>query len=242
VTLLNTQAGNVRQGLSYSIIKAPGGVYHVYPNGQKIFVAAHTTPAAPAAPAAPSVDPSGDPRDSQYLAESAQDTFSRNQQLSSLAAQDASAATNYAEALRRYKEQLPNQQRAELVNANKAGLAQSTYLSERQANNAIQAQRHESDMASQYEAERAAREAARQALLQGATVEEASRLAEAAGRQFDRDTSAADANALVANPTTAASVKTVAKDPGYKTVVKNGKVYRYYPGRKPVYIRPATRR
>ena len=258
---LNTIASNPRQGLNYTTTPAKGGVYHTYANGQKVFVRTQpkaivgpTTPAppvapkAPAAPAAPTGTggvqaPAEDPRDAQYYADLAQDTQQRQSQLNELQAQDENARTAFSESLRRYREQLPRQQRAALNQANSAGLAESSVLNEQRADNEVQAVRGEADMTSSYNAEAAARQAAREALMQGASIAEASRLAEAAGRRAQLYQERADEGSLALNETDSpAAAPAAAAAKQFKTVVKNGKVYHYYPDGRKVYVRPASKR
>jgi hypothetical protein len=267
---------NSKTGQSYTVHPAQGGSWHTYSDGRRVFVRARATPAAgssqpaqqqPATDSAASVQAAGPDLqpDAQYYADTAADTFRRNQESARLTAEDTSDEINYREALRRFREQRPKQLRGALENANDAGLAQSTYLSERQADINIQNTRQETDMSGAFTGRKAAREAARQALASGASIEEAGRLAEAAGRRVEYFSERADENSLARNgkdpiddPKTTTSAAAAPRPrvtsqkpqassttkPKFKTVTKNGKVYRYYgtgANTRKVYKRKARR-
>lgn len=207
---------------------APGGSIHTYGDGRSQFVgstqpgvlgsglripatpkpAPAATPATPATPSAASAAAAQPYRDSTYFAQSAQDTFDRANQDQSLVDQSAADTTNYREALRRYREQQPKQLRQNLESANAQGLAQSTAHSEADADTVINNQRGEQDMTDTYTGREAARVAARNALASGASIQDATRLAEAADRQTTANTTDADNNSLAINPTVGAPAAT----------------------------------
>lgn len=206
---------NSQTGQAYTVQQAQGGVWHTYPGGRRVFVkaggakppAAPATPSAASAASAAAAQPdagTGDAEatfipDATYESDVTGQTFARNQRIGELAAEDTNDDTNYREALRRFREQLPRQRRAALEQANAQGLAQSSRLREQETDIEVGAARQETDMSGAFEGRKAAREAARQALLAGATVEEAAARAAAIERQTARIAERADEGSLVLN-------------------------------------------
>lgn len=254
-------------GAKYSVQKATGGVWHNYSDGRRVFVkasqaanqpaqAAAASQSAASAAAASAAAAPPDPRDSQYFADSAADLKQRTDRINGLVAEDAGDETNYREALRRFREQQPRQLRANLVNSNRQGLAESTVRSEEDADIITNNQRQETDMVGARAERAAARRAAREALEQGASIEEAARLAEAADRKINYYEDRANENSLVTNPADPAQQQAPPKpanrlaparapQKNFKTVVKGGRVLRYYgtgKNTRKVDVRAATKR
>jgi hypothetical protein len=203
---------------TYQVVNAPGGAWHVYPGGRRVFVKAHT--AAPAAPAPPTQQqavqsyqqaPAEFAPDAQYYADAAQRLFQKNQQLASFDTAHTRDTTQLSEALRQMREQQPLQQGQAQAGANKAGLFYSTALGNQLGSIAKTFAQRQSQAQTSYQQAEDARTAARAALEQGYTLDDAAARAAAADRQIGRDTSAADAGALVAEtptaPTTVAAVR-----------------------------------
>lgn len=233
VTSIKPQPTTGAAPLPYSIQKAPGGSYHSYPDGRRVFVAAKSSfvggkstlgsglagrfPAPPATPGAPATESAasaaaaqasaGDDGivDAQWAADQAAALKARQDKSAQLTADDTGDEVNYREALRRFREQQPRQLRSNLVSANQRGLAESTVRSEADADTVIQNQRQETDMSGARAERAAAREAARRALEQGGTVEDAARLAEAADRKINYYTDRAEEGSLAVNPGSPAS-------------------------------------
>lgn len=149
------------------------------------------------APADPTVDPS-DARDATYFAQVAKQRFEAQQRRAQLDQQSSEALTGYTESSRRMQEQTPLQLRAATASANKAGLLYSGTLGKNLGDINTQAIRSQLDLRSNYDQGERARQAARDALEQGATVDEAAAEAEAVDRGIARDQTAATNRALVA--------------------------------------------
>jgi hypothetical protein len=201
-TGINQNPASHQYGQTYTTLPAPGGTYHLYSNGQRIFVPARAPAAAAAPPATPSAGSAAaaapDPRDSTYYATSAQDLFNRNQKLGQIRSEGTQDAQDHAEALRRLVENQPKAIENARETYNKQGLFYSGKLGEREGDINTDYARQQGDMQKNFDRRDAAREAARTALEQGAPLDEAARLAEAVDRQIGRDTATADAGGLVA--------------------------------------------
>jgi hypothetical protein len=102
--------------------------------------------------------------------------------------EDASDETNYSEMLRRYRENLPRQQRNALISANRMGLVNSTTRAEQEGDIITNQQRGEADMQTARNERKAAREAARRLLEAGGELEDAEALAagaQARGAEYE---------------------------------------------------------
>jgi hypothetical protein len=201
----------VSQYGTYQVINAPGGAWHVYSDGRRVFVKASAAPAPAPGPQQQAVAdyqqaPAAYAPDAQYYAEQAQRLFQKNQQLASFDTAHTRDTTQLNEALRQMREQQPLDQGKAQVGANKAGLFYSTALGNQLGS-----------IAKTY-AQRQARAAARAALEQGYTLDDAAAQAAAADRQIGRDTSAADAGALVAETPTAPTTVAAVRAPAAPTV------------------------
>jgi hypothetical protein len=171
----------------------------------------------PVAGQPPNASPPGMPQqpsatfapDAEYLAAAAQRQFERSQALQGLTSQSSTDKADTAEAIRRLTSAAPEQRQGIKQSANKAGLFYSGQLgkqlgafeadlTQRQGDINLDAQRRED-----------ARAAARTAIEQGMPLEEAAALAESAGRQVQRDATAADNFMLAPPPAAAAPVRTV---------------------------------
>lgn len=155
----------------------------------------------PPAPPIPTVaQPQGGPEqfmDAEYLAWKAQAEFDRNQQRAAWDAEDKGDESSRAEAIRRMMQRRPEDLQRADVTHNKAGLFYSGILGKERGSIEADYVRQQADTNADYDSRRLARDAARQALEQGATLEEAAQLAAAADRKVQRDLEAADARALV---------------------------------------------
>jgi hypothetical protein len=197
-TGVNQNPNSKQYGQTFVVQPTTGGVFHVYGNGQRIFVATSAvTPASGSAASQAAASQPTDPRDAQYYADSAQNVFDRNQKLSQLSSESTTDTTDHQEALRRLLERQGKDVLSTQESFNKQGLFYSGKLGEAQGNVNQSYARQQGDSELDYQRREAARQAARTALEQGASVDDASRLAEAIGRQVTRDTAAADAGALV---------------------------------------------
>jgi hypothetical protein len=204
---------------TYQVVPAPGGAWHVYSNGRRVFVKASAAPAA-AQPAVPTQQqavqtyqqaPGELAPDAQYYAEQAQRLFQKNQQLATFDTAHTRDTTQLSEALRQMREQQPLDQGKAQVGASKAGLFYGTALGNQLGQIAKTYAQRQSQAQTSYQQAEDARTAARAALEQGYTLDDAAARAAAADRQIGRDQSAADAGALVAEtpaaPTTVAAVR-----------------------------------
>lgn len=176
-----------------------GGAIVPYKNDQGVL---QSRPGAGAKPGAPSKKPADAKTalDAQGLQEQAQLHFQTGQQLADLAQQGAYDQTDVAEALRRMQTQQTDTEQQTRESANRAGLFYSGQLGKQMGDVQTQFGRQRFDQQTAYDRRQAARVASRQAILQGATLEEAAIAAEAADRQIQRDTEAADAGSLVREP------------------------------------------
>lgn len=138
--------------------------------------------------------------DAQYLAEAAQRAFLRTQEMTRLNQETADDKTNTQTAINRLIEQMSGDLTKINEGANKEGLFYSGQLSKRRGEYEQGVQRQRSDLETGLQQRENARVNARTAIEQGAPLDEAIALAAAGERQVSRDTAAADAGALVANP------------------------------------------
>lgn len=138
--------------------------------------------------------------DAQYLAAAAQAQFNRQTQLDQLQAQDEAERTQTTEAIRRLMDDAGNQRQQTTQTAAKQGLFYSGQLGKRLGDLESQVSRQRADIQSSADTNARARAAARQAILSGAPLDQAALLAEAIGRQTDRDTTAAQNRQLVPTP------------------------------------------
>lgn len=202
------QTGTNRNGHLYVVVPTTGGVFHQYENGRRVFVASRA-PQAPTGPqpATPSAGSAAavDPRDATYYAQSAQADFARNQKINQLTSEGSQDTQDHEEALRRLLENQPRAIQNAREQYNKMGLFYSGKLGEREGDLNTQYAQQRGDMDQSFERRQAARAAARAALEQGAPLDEAARLAEAADRQIDRDTATAAAGGLAAPESTPAA-------------------------------------
>jgi hypothetical protein len=157
--------------------------------------------------------------DAQYYAEQAQRLFQRNQQLASFDTAHTRDTTQLNEALRQMREQQPLDQGKAKVGASKAGLFYSTALGNQLGSIAKTYAQRQSQAQTQYAQAEQARAAARAALQQGYTLDDAAARAAAIDRQIGRDTSAADAGALVAETSNAPTTVGQVKDPALAQMV-----------------------
>lgn len=159
-----------------------------------------TPPRAQTDPPAGVVDQTMQPgnfQDAQYFTDVGKNTLSRNTQLAQMDQTASEDQTAYAEALRRFREQQPRQEETTVNQANKAGLLYSGTLGRELGDIRTNAIRQEADMRGAYDSRQRARQAARQALMDGGTLDDAAAAAAAVDRQIQRDTSAADSRSLV---------------------------------------------
>lgn len=220
VPIRNQQQGNPRFGGQYRVQKAPGGSWHVYANGKRVFVRAGAprAPSAPSAAAAPTIPtltappPSvaGTPLaplgpDASYLTGIARLRHQINQRNSELSRESTEDKTNYEENLRRLNEHEPVAGQRADESFNQQGLFYSGKLGEERGNIAKQYARQRADALQGFQGRENARAEARRALEAGYSIEEAAEMAAAADRQLDRDQGAADAGYLVANEPEAAA-------------------------------------
>jgi hypothetical protein len=167
-------------------------------------------PAAPGAP--PNASPPGQPQesgatfapDAEYLATAAQRQFERTQALQGLTTQGSTDKSDTQEAIRRLTAAAPEQRQGIKQSANKAGLFYSGQLGKQQDAFEADLTQRQGDINTDYQRREDARAAARTAIEQGAPLEEAASMAEAAGRQVNRDSIAAD-NYMLAPPPAAAA-------------------------------------
>lgn len=141
--------------------------------------------AAPASVADPVISSTESPE--QRAAREARER-ARGIRMQSLTDEDTTDATNFGEMLRRYKENLPRQQRNALISANRMGLVNSTTRSEQEGDIITTHQRGEADMTSARNERKAAREAARRLLEAGGELEDAEALAagaQARGAEYE---------------------------------------------------------
>lgn len=198
-------------GYTYQVVPAPGGVWHVWPNGQRTFVPAK--PPAPKPPAAPSpAAPVSQPQavqtyeqspgelspDAEYYTGAAQREFQRQQNLAANQAQGSTNVQTRDRALQQMGVQQPLDERQTQVNANRSGLYYSTTLGNQLGALAATYAQRRTQAQQSYDAAEQARVAARTAIEQGYSLDDAAARAAAADRQIQRDQSAADAGALVA--------------------------------------------
>jgi hypothetical protein len=177
-------------------------------------MAGNDTPAAspPGQPQAPNPANQFAP-DAQYLAEAAQRQFDRIQAMNALTSQAGSDQNDTTEAIRRLLSGAPEQRQTIKQNANKQGLFYSGQLGKQLNSYEADLTQRQGDIQLDFDARERARAAARAALEQGAPLEEAAGLAEAAARQVQRDTDAAAANALAPPPAAAPARKVTAGRP-----------------------------
>lgn len=177
---------------------------------------ANQAPPVPAAPGGPpQASPPGMPQapqaqftpDAEYLAAAAQRSFDRQQALQALTSQGETDKTDTKEAIRRLLADAPEQRNQIKVGANKAGLFYSGQLGKQLNEYEADLTQRQGDINLDFQRRESARAAARRAIEQGMPLEEAAALAEAATRQVERDTAAADARSLVPPP--AAPARTV---------------------------------
>ncbi len=216
--------------------------------------------AAPPAPSAPPVDP-GPAAAPIAVTESPEERaareareYARRSRAQALTNEDAGDETNFREMLRRYRENLPRQRRNALTSANRAGLVNSTTRSEQEGDIETNFVRGEADMTTARNERKAARTAARRLLEAGGNIEEAEAVLGSAQNRGTEYEEMAD-EGMLAPPTTDPVVTPVRQENrapgrgGFRTIVKPSasrggqrSVYHVYPGRQPVYVRPATRR
>lgn len=223
-------SGNAYSGQTYAIKPAPGGVYHIYNDGRKVFMPSGKTAAPrPAAPRPPAPRPvpagSGAPAsagttnnphagelapDSQFFDAEANQAFDVEQTRARNLAAEEAARARYGEAIRRLQEQRPVDQRNLAQNANAQGLFYSGHHAEGLNNLAIEYARRQADLRGQLDDELSDRQLQGAAVGQGANITSARNLEDAAGRQITRDSDAAAAGALVLNPAVTVPPKPVA--------------------------------
>jgi hypothetical protein len=165
--------------------------------GQQGVMAGQQTP--PGQPQAPNPANQFAP-DAQYLAEAAQRQFDRIQAMNALTSQAGSDQNDTSEAIRRLLAGAPEQRQTIKQNANRQGLFYSGQLGKQLNSYEADLTQRQGDIQLDFDARERARAAARAALEQGAPLEEAAGLAEAAARQVQRDTDAAAVNALAPPP------------------------------------------
>jgi hypothetical protein len=166
----------------------------------------------PAAGQAPSQTPPGQPQagpagftpDAEYLAAAAQRAFERKAALDALGSQGTTDKGDTQEAIRRLLAGAPEQRQGIKQGANREGLLYSGQLGKRQDAFEADLTQKQGDINLDFQRRENARIAARQAIESGMPLEEAAAMAEAATRQVDRDTTAANAGALAPTPAPAA--------------------------------------
>jgi hypothetical protein len=235
VTGVNQNAGSKQYGQTYVVQPATGGVYHVYGNGQKIFVPTSTAPASGSAASTATAAPP-DPRDAQYYADTAQDTFDRNAKINDITTTGQRDKTDTAEAIRRLLATQPQALQNARESANKQGLFNSGQLGKREGDINTQYAQQQGDVQRDADRRESDRQTAVAAIQGGASLAEVQRLLEATDRQTGRDTTAADAGALTTDtPAPAATGQRTNPKTGlsYTTVTIAGKKYHLYlDGRK----------
>jgi hypothetical protein len=172
----------------------------------------------PMAGAPPGQSPPGQPQenhatfapDAEYLAAAAQRQFERTQALQGLTTQSSTDKADTAEAIRRLTSAAPEQRQGIKQSANRAGLFYSGQLGKQLGNFEADLTQRQGDVTTDWQRREDAREAARAAIEQGRPLEEAAALAEAAGRQVNRDAVAADNYMLAPPPAAAVAPKVLA--------------------------------
>jgi hypothetical protein len=147
--------------------------------------------------------------DAEYLAAAAQRAFERKAALDALGSQASTDKGDTSEAIRRLLAGAPEQRQGIKQGANRAGLFHSGQLGKRSDAFEADLTQRQGDINLDFQRRENARIAARQAIESGAPLEEAAALAEAATRQIERDTSAANAGALAPTPGPAAPAPTL---------------------------------
>ena len=118
-----------------------------------------------------------------------------------LVSEDTADESSFSEMLRRYRENLPRQQRNALISANRMGLVNSTTRSEQEGDILTSHTRGETDMQTARNERKAAREAARRLLEAGGELTDAEALASAAQARGPEYEEMADEGMLAAvNP------------------------------------------
>lgn len=199
---------------------------------------------APAAGAPAQVQP-----DAQYLAEAAQRAFQRTTAINEYTEEGKTDRSNTEEAIRRLIADAANPRQTIRENANKQGLFYSGQLTKQLGQFEGQLNRLVGDQRNELRTREDARTRAITALQQGAPLEDAVALAASAQRQVDRDTSAADLNALVPNavaPPATAPIKGVTtfvnrtnnsrSGQRYRVQAGNGGVWHIYANGKRVWV------
>jgi hypothetical protein len=153
----------------------------------------------PGQPQAPGANSQFAP-DAQYLAEAAQRQFDRIQAMNALTSQAGSDKNDTSEAIRRLLSGAPEQRQGIKQNANRQGLFYSGQLGKQLTSYETDLTQRQGDIQHDFDARERARAVARDALEQGAPLQEAAALAEAASRQVQRDSDAASVNALAPPP------------------------------------------
>lgn len=244
----NKQQGNPRLGQAYRVQPAPGGSYHVYADGRKVFVPHTGAPQqTPSAAAAQPQQQQAFAPDSQYFSTAAQGTFDVGQGLAANDQQGVSNEATYREALRRLQEQRPGVERNAANSYNNQGLFYSGQYGKKLGDIATQFAERQADTRANYDSSEQARLAARRALEAGYTVSDAAAYAQSADRQVNNDTAQADAGTL-APPAPAAPVVPAGTVPQlpkpkkpYRTVMARGKVFHAYSSGRRVAVRPVSR-
>jgi hypothetical protein len=195
----------LQQRVQYVVQPAPGGSWHIYPNGQRAFVAHPTAPKAPRPAVAPPQpgqpgSPQPSPLDAQFFADQAGRQFKANNQIAGAQQQSAYDQTDYQTALQRLATQQTQAQDNQRNSYNQRGLYYSGAYGKAQGDLADQYAQQRADMADNLQRKEASRQAAIAAIQQGMPLDDAAAAAEAADRQLARDTTAADSNSLVMNP------------------------------------------
>jgi hypothetical protein len=238
-------------GVAPQVIPAQGGAWHVYPNGRRVFVKARGTAGqvtTPGAPGTPTVDQGGTlTPDSQYFQWDAGALAKKQADLAGNENEGVSNRATLQSAFARLKAQQPIDQSNASSAANRQGLFYSSNLGNRLGDIAKSYVQQQGQAQTSYDQSERARLAARAAIEAGYGVDQAAQMAAAADRQINRDTTAADAGALVAQGTpggqaTTQAVTTTAPSVAYRTRTVNGRVLHVYPNRKkPVVVRRVAR-
>lgn len=192
------------QAPGYQTINGPGGAWHIYPTGRKVWVAARAV-----APSAPDVNNPLVP-DAQYMAETARNQFQANQQRSQLDTTESQDRTDYQEALRRLLGKKPQDIQSSRVQANRQGLLDSTTSSNQLGEIEQNYTRQQTDLGSGFDRRQLARTAARSALDQGLTIDDAAQMAALSERQALTDEQSASAGMLAAVPPAPVAAKPLA--------------------------------
>jgi hypothetical protein len=239
---------------AFKVLPAPGGVYHVYPDGRKVYVRAGASAAA--APAAVSPGQAQQAAavalapDSTYITNTAQSTAAVANQLAANDVQGLTNQANYQEALRRLQTQRPKDEQTTKETANSQGLFYGGALSSRLDDLATRYARSQGDLANSFHTTENARLAARAAIQAGQPIDDAAQQAALADRTIGNDTDAADSGALAPpdqQVTPAAPAAPVARTvraprkPKYKTVTARGNVFHTYSSGRRVAVRPVSR-